>query len=325
MIDTTRCTVAAVTLWAVLWAGGCSPNETTRQGVGIGGSRPGEKQTLADARLGFKSRVLRRTSDLPAPPTPPPNLFRIVHYQSGRLNLAAYLTPDPKDGKKHPAIIWITGGDCNSIGDVWQEPRPNDDQTAGAFREAGIVMMFPSLRGGNDNPGFKEGFFGEVDDVLAAADFLAKQDFVDPERIYLGGHSTGGTLVFLVAECSDRFRAVFSFGPADDVSGYDPKAMPFDMNNPREVELRSPGKWLHSVQSPLFVFEGTVQGNIDALRAMQCATTNPKIHFHPVKGATHFSILQPTTRLIAAKILRDSGPATNLSFAEDELNKPFSK
>lgn len=56
-------------------------------------------------------------------------------------------------------------------------------------------MMFPSLRGGNDNPGVKEGFLAEVDDVLAAADFLGKQNYVDPGRIYLGGHSTGGTLV----------------------------------------------------------------------------------------------------------------------------------
>ena len=31
---------------------------------------------------------------------------------------------------------------------------------------------------------------------------------------------TGGTLVRLVAATTDRFRAVFSFGPADDVSAY---------------------------------------------------------------------------------------------------------
>ena len=43
-------------------------------------------------------------------------------------------------------------------------------------------MLFPSLRGGNQNPGVKEGFFGEVDDLLAAANFLAKQGFVDPNR-----------------------------------------------------------------------------------------------------------------------------------------------
>jgi predicted esterase len=82
------------------------------------------------------------------------------------------------------------------------------------------AMMFPSLRGGNDNPGVKEGFWSEVDDVLAATDYLAQQDFVDPQRIYLGGHSSGGTPVLLAAECSDRYRAVFSFGPAASAAGY---------------------------------------------------------------------------------------------------------
>src|SRR5436305_14755455 len=109
-------------------------------------------------------------------------------------------------------------------------------------------MMFPSLRGGNDNPGQKEGFLGEVDDVLAARDFLEKQPYVDPKRIYLGGHSTGGTLALLVAECSDRFRAVFAFGPIDDVAGYGRNSvfLPFDLSDPREINVRSPIYWLDS-------------------------------------------------------------------------------
>ena len=111
--------------------------------------------------------------------------------------------------------------------------------------------MFPSLRGGNDNPGQNEGFFGEVDDVIAAAAFLSRQDYVDPKRIYLGGHSTGGTLVMLVAEYSDRFRAVFSFGPADDVRGYGGQFVPANLSDPKDYELRSPGRWLSSVRSPL--------------------------------------------------------------------------
>ena len=69
--------------------------------------------------------------------------------------------------------------------------------------------------------------------MLAAADYLARQDYVDPKRIYLGGHSTGGTLVMLVAESTDRFRAVFSFGPADDVRGYGPSYLPFDTSEPQ--------------------------------------------------------------------------------------------
>jgi len=61
---------------------------------------------------------------------------------------------------------------------------------------------------------------GEVDDVLDATTYLEKQPYVDSHRIYLGGHSTGGTLALLAAECSDRFRTVFSFALVEDVSVY---------------------------------------------------------------------------------------------------------
>src|SRR5437879_5106436 len=145
--------------------------------------------TLAEARKGFTTRLARRESANTPVPKPPPAVFKIVHFNSPAGKLAAYLSPDPKDGKKHSAIVWITGGDCNTIDQgCWREGPPQNDQSASAYRKAGIVMMFPSLRGGNDNPGPKEGFFGEVDDVLAAAEFLRKQPFVDPDRIYLGGH-----------------------------------------------------------------------------------------------------------------------------------------
>jgi acetyl esterase/lipase len=306
------------------------PDETpgpTPRTVDAGPARPdatpAKSATLAEARIGFQTKLVPGKNDKEPVDPPPAGVFNLVKYEAPAGKLQAYLTPDPKDGKKHPAVVWITGGDCNSIGDVWSAQPANNDQTASAYRKAGIVMMFPSLRGGNENPGQKEGFFGEVDDVLAAADFLAKQPYVDPARIFLGGHSTGGTLVMLVAECSDRFRAVFSFGPAHDVTGYGPQSgfLPFDLSNPKETRLRSPGYWLDSIQSPVFVFEGTNEGNLDSLRAMAKASKNPKVQFFAIRGATHFSILAPVNRLIAQKVLKDEGPQSNLAFTEDELNK----
>jgi acetyl esterase/lipase len=295
-----------------------------RQGQKSSGSpTPGRQSdggSLVDARKGFKTKVTRVDKGHGPAPAPPPNLFQLIRFDAPVGKLAAYLSPDPGDGKKHPAIIWITGGDCNSIDDgCWNEGPPVNEQSASAYRKAGIVMMFPSLRGGNNNPGAKESFLGEVDDVLAAADFLAKQKFVDPDRIYLGGHSTGGTMALLVAECSDRFRAVFSFGPVHDVSGYDPQYLTFDRSNPREVELRSPGHWLSSVKSPTFVLEGMVQGNIGALQEMSRASTNPQLHFLPIPGANHFSLLGPANRVIAAKILRDTGTTTNLTLTAADI------
>jgi hypothetical protein len=286
-------------------------------------------QSLTEAREGFETKIIRKESAGVPIPQPPPQLFRIVRYDSPVGKLGALLSPDPKDGKRHPAIIWITSGDCNTIDDgIWKTLPADFDQTsraANAFRQVGLVMMFPSLRGGNDNPGFKEGLFGEVNDVLAARDFLAKQPFVDPKRIYLGGLSTGGTLVLLVAACSDQFRAVFSFGPGEVVTRHSPEYLPFDTTDRREVELRSPINWLHSIRPTAFVFEGTDGGNVQGLLAMKQASTNPKLHFYPVKGAGHVTVLGPVAEIIAGKIARDNGPDMSIAFTEDELNRPFSR
>ncbi len=290
-------------------------------GPGRVGPQPQGGQSLVEARKGFVSKLARRKEDKEPVDEPPVRVFQKVKYESPAGKLAAYLTPDPKDAKKHPAIIWITGGDCNSIGDVWTAQPAENDQTAAAYRKAGIVMMFPSLRGGNDNPGTKEGFLGEVDDILAAAEFLVKQSYVDPARVYLGGHSTGGTTVLLTAECSDRFRAVFSFGPVDDVGGYGPEYLPFDFRNPRELLVRSPGRWLNSIKSPVFVIEGTRNSNLDSLRKMARTCQNSNVHFVTVRGASHFSVLAPVNQVLAQKVVADNGPTSNLTLTEEDVTK----
>jgi len=129
----------------------------------------------------------------------------------------------------------------------------------------------------------------------------------------------------LVSEYSDRFRAVFSFGPVSDVRGYGTQFNPYDLSDDKEVEVRSPRHWLASIKSPTFVLEGSsTDSNIGELHAMKKLNSNPLAQFYPVRGADHFSSLAPTNRLIAQKILADSGPKCNLSFTEDELAKSFS-
>lgn len=312
-----------VPLIALLTAGwGCgeqaAPHVDAEGGTAAPGAASGVNQTLAEARRGFVTRPgpPQQPTD-PAPP-PPPDVFQLVKYASPVGELSAYITSDPGDGRQRPAIVWITGGDCNTIGEVWQPAPRSDDQTAAAYRNAGIIMMFPSLRGGNDNPGRREGFLGEVDDVLAAADYLAAQRYVDPARIYLGGHSTGGTLAMLVAEMSDRFRAVFAFGPVGDVRAYGGEYVYHAPGDPKESILRSPAYWLDSVGSPLFVIEGT-GGNIESLREMRPLSTNPLVQFVEVPGADHFDVLAPANEAIAAKILADTGPTTGITLAPSEL------
>jgi acetyl esterase/lipase len=304
-------------------ASGCAertaPDVSAQNGAPLIAS-PGSKAkpSLAEARRGFATKLGGPQPAAEPVPQPPPDRFRLIKYPSPAGELSAYITPDPGDGRKHPAIVWITGGDCNSIGEVWEPAPRENDQTAAAYRRNGIVLMFPSLRGGNDNPGRREGFLGEVDDVLAAADDLGKQSYVDPARIYLGGHSTGGTLAMLVAEMSDRFRTVFAFGPVDDVRSYGGQFVYHQPGNLKESVLRSPGYWLDSVRAPLFVIEGTA-GNIEALRTMQSKSTNPLVRFVSVPGLDHFGILAPANEVIAAKILADKGPTASMTLSEQEV------
>ncbi len=293
--------------------------------AGNAAARDATVQTLAEARRGFTTKLVKQERDGKPAPAPPAGVMQLVQYESPIGKLSADVTPAPTDGQKHPAIVWITGGDCNGIDDCWTDGPPGNEQTAAAFRKSQIVVMFPSLRGGNDSPGYKEGMFGEVDDILAAADFLAKQDYVDSHRIYLGGHSTGGTMVLLVAECSNRFRAVFSFGPVASIAQYGGQFAYHDLHDMQETLLRSPGTWLPSISVPTFVIEGTAQGNLQAVQWMAAKCTNPLVHFLPVNGATHFNVLAPIEALIVQQLLLDTRDPCNINLTEDSLNTAFAR
>ena len=111
----------------------------------------------------------------------------------------------------------------------------------------------------------------------------------------------------------------------DDIGGYGPQYVPCDMKDPKELEIRSPGRWMNTIKAPTFVFEGTVGGNADSLKTMAKDSTNANVRYLPVKGADHFNILAPVNKLIAEKVLKDTEPKTNLAFTEDELNRLFKR
>lgn len=264
----------------------------------------GTLQTLCEARAAFTTKIVRDGEAFGPPEVPPPQSdFELIHYESPVGPLAAYLTKDPGDGQRHPTVVWITGGDSNSIGDVWSPADRGNDQSVSGFREQGIVMMFPSQRGGNDNAGRREGFYGEVDDILAATDHLAALPYVDPEQIYLGGHSTGGTIVMLVAACSDRYQSVFALGPVAAADHYGGEFLYCDPSDVQELRLRSPIHWLHAVGSPLYVIEGAVDGNWPSIEMMEKSNTNPQVRFFKAAGYDHFSVIAPVVELLARQIV----------------------
>src|SRR5947209_4814852 len=89
------------TLLAILALAGCGRDDREPSGKsspGTGGGEWGKATSLTEARRGFKSKLVQRGSDKEPVAEPPARLFRTVRYDSPVGKLAAYLTPDPKDG-----------------------------------------------------------------------------------------------------------------------------------------------------------------------------------------------------------------------------------
>ncbi|MDF1662691.1 MAG: prolyl oligopeptidase family serine peptidase, partial [Planctomycetota bacterium] len=150
-------------------------------------------QTLLEARKGYKTKLIENAYERSGPAKfPPARIFDLVQYPSKVGKLSAYLTPDPKDKKKHPVVIWIGDGFDGLKKSLWEE------DTA-MLRDAGFLVCCPSFRGENENPGQFELAYGEVDDVVAAVDYVSKLSYVDSKRVYLLGYGRGGTLAMLAA------------------------------------------------------------------------------------------------------------------------------
>jgi dienelactone hydrolase len=207
-----------------------------------------QPEDYAQARSRFKTKLLRKgPSPQPWPMVKSPAGVTEIEYLSGELRLKAWMNRPADESRKHPAVLYLHGGFYFASG-AWDQAR--------LYRDAGFVVLTPILRAENGQPGAWSYFYDEVDDVLAAADYLSKQPYVDASRLFVAGHSTGGTLTLLAALASPRFRAAASF----DGAPYRPdfvnhaKNVPFDNSDPHETRLRSPIAYAGSFKCPVRMY-----------------------------------------------------------------------
>lgn len=267
-------------------------------------SAPVPPQTLAEARAGQSANVARTYRQQRKPEKPPVPWMKLVSYPGPLGDMQGYLATVPENKTRVPAIIWISGGDT-AIGNFWSPQPRSNDQSAAAFREAGMVVFYPAVRGLNGNPGQVESYFGELDDLVAATRWLKSQPYVDPERVYLGGHSSGGTMALLAAEYAPEWAAVFAFGAVIDPQLYGNGlwgVQPVGAKDMAGQRLRAPYRWLDSITMPTLVLEGS-DGNAVDIAEFRKVNRNPKARFHLVEACSHFSILRPGSEMIAQAIM----------------------
>lgn len=216
---------------------------------------------LAEARRGFETQLLTRG---PAPQdfheAAPPTGASEVEYPSGNLRLKAWLSDNPRDGEKRPAVVYLHGGWSFSAAD-WLDAAP--------FVDAGFVVMMPMLRAENGNPGTYEGFFGEVDDAIAAGQFVSELPYVDPNNVFVAGHSVGAVLCVLSAMVPSDYKAAAALSGYLDMDAWavleHPSRVVFDTTDPKEVQLRNPMAFPASLRVPLILY--AEKGGMDEINA----------------------------------------------------------
>ncbi|WFU09828.1 alpha/beta fold hydrolase [Rhizobium sp. CB3090] len=188
-----------------------------------------------------------------------------IFYRSGlggELELVAWVSRYERTPKPKPAVLFLHGG--NAIGQGhWLLVKP--------YVEAGYVVMIPSMRGENGQKGNFSGFYDEVSDVLAASDRLRHLPGVDPHRLFLAGHSIGGTLAMLAAMSAKRFRAAAPMSGNPDAFAFFhryPEDVRFNTKNPREFQMRSPICYAHSFKCPLKVMHASEEVTLQARAAL---------------------------------------------------------
>ena len=262
-----------------------------------------EKVNFVELRKNHETKIIAQSKSTKTPEQPPANHFLLEKYSSPEGKMWMYITPKMTFRNSRPAVIWLSNTlDHPLNSQLWNEPKEFDLRPI-KIKSYKIVTLIPSLRGRYNNPGQKELFYGELEDIKAAFNYLSQHPNVDPNQIFLVGHGEGATLALITAGNFQGFKAIYAIGPTANVAG-DAQETPFDEESKLEPALRSPLNYLEYINTPTYIMEGKqMPTNLSSLRLLQKNNKNPKVKFIISAEHNHYSIVQHACETIVNQIV----------------------
>jgi len=234
-----------------------------------------------------------------------PLLCALLLFSVARCVCVAQAKPEevvfPSGGRQLHGFLWRPEGAGPFAAIIWNhgsEKLPGSQPVLAAFYTSHSYVFFvPHRRGQGRSPGewiqdqvaqapprerarlMVELQQAEVDDVVAALNYLRSQPFVDPGRIAISGCSYGGIQTLLAGERDLGVKALVPFAPG---------AMSWDQNFPLQ------GLLIHAVdaaKAPVFLIQAENDYDLAPSRVLSKEAGKKHKDFqskiYPAFGATH--------------------------------------
>jgi dipeptidyl aminopeptidase/acylaminoacyl peptidase len=203
--------------------------------------------------------------------------------ERARVHTFVVKPPGFRAGSKYPVLLLIHGGPQGSWGESWTY-RWN----AQVFAAAGYVVVMPNPRG---STGYGQKFIDDInadwggrafEDIMAAADYVARQPYADPERMAAAGASYGGYMINWLLGHTARFKALVSHAGVFDLRSefgeteelwfplWEFRGAPWD--NPEIYARWSPSFFVKEFKTPTLVTHGELDYRVPAGQAMHLFT-----------------------------------------------------
>jgi dipeptidyl aminopeptidase/acylaminoacyl peptidase len=194
--------------------------------------------------------------------------------------------PDFDPSRRYPAILYAQGGPQSAVSQFFSY-RWNFQ----ALAANGYIVVAPNRRG---VPGFGQAYKEQISgdwggqamrDLLAAIDEVAREPFVDRNRLGAVGASFGGYSVFwLAGHHEGRFKTfiahdgVFNlesmYGATEEIffPTFDLKGAYWDQPTPPDYAAFSPHKFVQNWDTPMLVIHGEQDFRVPVTEGMQAFT-----------------------------------------------------
>ena len=183
---------------------------------------------------------------------------------------------DFEPNKKYP--VWLrtyAGPHAQTVRDEWARGRARDHMLA---NQGMLVFHFDprsaSARGPSSTwTAYRQLGVQELKDLEDAADWLSGHDFVDGDRIGIGGYSYGGFMASYALTHSTKFCAGFAGAPVTDWRNYDAfyteRYMDTPQENPDGYARTSVVKAAQNLSGKLLLVHGAMDDNVHVQNSLQ--------------------------------------------------------